>query len=59
MLEINRRVNQAIVIGGKITITVYGITRGQVRLGVEAPREVSVDRAEIHELKTKGTKNHA
>lgn len=48
MLVLSRRLNQAIVIGGEVRVTVLAITPSRVELGVEAPREVLVDREEIH-----------
>jgi carbon storage regulator len=48
MLVLSRRLNQAIVIAGEVRVTVLAITPGRVELGVEAPREVMVDREEIH-----------
>lgn len=48
MLVLSRRLNQAIVIGGEVRVTVLAITPSRVELGVEAPREIMVDREEIH-----------
>ena len=48
MLVLSRRLNQAIVIAGEVRVTVLAITPGRVELGVEAPRQVMVDREEIH-----------
>ncbi|MFM7039924.1 MAG: carbon storage regulator CsrA [Planctomycetaceae bacterium] len=47
MLVLSRKVNQSIVINGNITVTVVEIRGDNVRLGVQAPREVSVHREEI------------
>jgi len=47
MLVLTRRTNETIVVDGRITITVVQIQGGGVRLGVEAPREVRVNRGEI------------
>ena len=49
MLILTRRVGETVVIGGNIEITVLGVKGGQVRLGVKAPRDVSVHREEIVE----------
>ena len=48
MLVLSRRLNQAIVIAGEVRVTVLAITPSRVELGIEAPREVMVDREEIH-----------
>ena len=48
MLVLSRRVNQSIVIGGAVRVTVLAITPSRVEIGVEAPREIMVDREEIH-----------
>jgi carbon storage regulator CsrA len=48
MLVLSRRLKQAIVIAGEVRVTVLAITPSRVELGVEAPREVMVDREEIH-----------
>lgn len=47
MLILTRRANEAIKIGDNVTISVLAIRGNQVRLGIEAPREVSVHRQEI------------
>lgn len=48
MLVLSRRLKQAIVIGGQVRVTVLAITPNRVELGVEAPREIMVDREEVH-----------
>jgi carbon storage regulator len=55
VLVLSRKVNQAIVIGDNIRIVVVAVDRDQVKLGVEAPREVSVHRSEVYEeIKLRG-----
>ena len=46
MLILTRRVGEALMIGDDITITVLGTKGNQVRLGVSAPKDVSVHREE-------------
>ncbi len=49
MLILTRRVNETVMIGDEITVTVLSINNNQVRLGVNAPRHVPVHREEIYE----------
>ncbi|MDG0996326.1 MAG: carbon storage regulator CsrA [Gammaproteobacteria bacterium] len=48
MLILTRRVGETLMIGDNVSITVLGAKGSQVRLGVNAPREVSVHREEIY-----------
>ncbi len=52
MLVLSRRSGEEIVIGGGIRIKVVSVKGNQVRIGVTAPRSVSVDRQEIAERRT-------
>ncbi|MGH8453154.1 MAG: carbon storage regulator CsrA [Nevskiales bacterium] len=55
MLILTRRVGESVMIGDKVTVTVLGVKGNQVRLGVNAPRDVAVHREEIFErIKTEG-----
>jgi carbon storage regulator len=47
MLILTRRVGETVVIGNDVDVTVLGVKGNQVRLGVKAPREVTVHREEI------------
>ncbi|MDR1216806.1 MAG: carbon storage regulator CsrA [Treponema sp.] len=47
MLILSRRINEKIVIGDDITITIIDVKNDQVRLGVDAPRHVKVFRQEV------------
>ena len=49
MLVLTRKTNESIIIGEDIVLTVIEIRRDKVRLGIKAPREVSVHRREIYE----------
>jgi carbon storage regulator len=51
MLILTRRVEETLLIGDNITVTVLGVKGNQVRLGIEAPRDMDVDREEIRERK--------
>jgi len=48
MLVLSRRLNQTIVIAGRVRVTVLAITPNRVELGIEAPLQIAVDREEIH-----------
>lgn len=49
MLVLSRKVGEQIVIDGCITVTVVAIDGNKIRLGVSAPPEVRIDRAEVHQ----------
>ncbi len=49
MLVLSRRENESIVIDGNIKITILGIRGSQIRLGIEAPKEVPICRSELIE----------
>lgn len=49
MLVLTRKSGESIVIGEDIVLTVLEVRGGQVRLGIEAPREVTIHRAEVHD----------
>ena len=49
MLVLSRKLNQSIVIGDDVHIVVVSIDRDTVKLGIQAPREVPVHRAEVYE----------
>jgi len=49
MLILTRRVGETLVIGDDVTVTVLGVRGNQVRLGVNAPKDVAVHREEIYQ----------
>lgn len=56
MLVLSRKIGEKINIGNDIVLTVIDIDRTKVRLGIEAPKSVSVHRHEIAEAIAKGVK---
>jgi carbon storage regulator len=48
MLILTRRINETLTIGNEITVTVLGVKGSQVRLGINAPKDVEVHREEIY-----------
>jgi len=55
MLVLSRKLGQSITIGDNITVTVLAINQSQVRIGIEAPRDVSVIRDDaINKTKKEG-----
>jgi carbon storage regulator len=48
MLILTRKVNETLIIGDDVNVTVLGVKGNQVRLGINAPKDVSVHREEIY-----------
>ena len=49
MLILTRRVGETLMVGDEVTVTVLGVKGNQVRLGVNAPKDVAVHREEIYD----------
>jgi carbon storage regulator len=61
MLLLTRKINERIMIGDDIIVTIADIDNGKVRIGIDAPRDVKVHRQEIYDLierKKKGETDH-
>lgn len=57
MLVISRRKDEGIVIGDDIRLTIVEVRGGRVRIGIDAPKEISVNREEVHDaIKRDGKK---
>ena len=54
MLVLTRNINEQIIIGDNITITVVSVRGDRVRLGIDAPKEVPVHRREVYEAIQRG-----
>jgi carbon storage regulator len=55
MLVLTRDLRQTLIIGSEVSIVVLGVNGGQVKLGIEAPRNISVHRQEVFERISKGS----
>ena len=49
MLILTRRVGETLMVGDEVTVTVLGVKGNQVRIGVNAPKDVAVHREEIYD----------
>lgn len=48
MLILSRKMGESIRVGDNVTVTVLGVARGQVKIGIEAPRDLTVHREEVY-----------
>jgi carbon storage regulator len=48
MLILSRRVGETLIIGDDITVTILGVKGNQVRIGINAPKDVTVHRKEVY-----------
>ena len=49
MLVLTRRVGEKLVIGENVTVTILGVKGNQIRIGIDAPRDIQVNREEIYQ----------
>jgi len=49
VLILSRRISEKLIIGENVTVTILAVKGNQVRIGIDAPRNVRVDREEIHQ----------
>ncbi len=47
MLILTRRIGETLMVGDEVTVTVLGVKGGQIRIGIDAPKEVEVHREEV------------
>jgi carbon storage regulator len=49
MLVLTRRVGETVIVGNDVSVTILGVKGNQIRIGINAPRNVTVHREEIYE----------
>lgn len=58
MLILTRKVGEKLIIGDDIVVTILGEKSGQIRIGIDAPRDIEVHREEVWErIKAEGNSN--
>lgn len=59
MLVLTRRINESLIIGDNIKVKVLKVTKDQIKLGIEAPKDISVHREEIYKkIKLEGSNKY-
>ena len=58
MLILTRRVDESVKIGDEITVTVLNIKYDRVRIGIDAPKDVRVDREEVRRFERDSARDH-
>ena len=59
MLILTRRVDESLVIGDNVTVTILGVKGNQVRIGVDAPCDVAVHREELAQKQGRGEESQS
>jgi len=49
VLVLTRRVGEKLIIGENVTVTILGVKGNQIRIGIDAPRDITVNREEIYQ----------
>ena len=59
MLVLSRKVNESLIIKGDIVVTIVELRGDKVRIGISAPKDITVDREEVHLAKLKDLEDEA